>query len=140
MRRSQLRSAAGLLKLPTARSFGSTPGQAAPKIKVVGEEIEIPAATKVEQERRRVPEMHASMEIDDVTTFSKRAVRQEVPAIVFFRNDTADQIDKFYANVQFETAKVAVGPNSTYRYQLPPQSRRKMPMPQFKILGVPEEW
>lgn len=140
-RNSTFTSAAGNIRFPMYRASGSIPQAVALNMNLdMGQCLEIPSATRLDV-ASPIPPVRTTpdVKIEDVSTFSKNAIRQEAPEMVLLTNETDNEIDAYYSSQQFQVyvrkpADIAV------RLQLPPQVRKKPIAPTVKILGVPDDW
>lgn len=140
--RRNFSSAAGNIRLPSGyRASGSLPSPAASSVTLdMNQNTEFPKATRLDaftpvSITRTAPDV----QVTDVSTFSKNAMRQAAPDLVFLSNETENDIDAFYAAYEF-TAFARKPVDINVRLQVPPQVRKRAAMPQLKILGVPDDW
>lgn len=140
--RRNFSSAAGNIRLPSGyRPSGTMPSAAGSAVTLdMNQSMELPKATRLDAAApvsvfRTAPDV----QISDVSTFSKNAMRQAAPELVFLSNETENDVDAYYAAQEFAVfTRKPVDIN--IRMQVPPQVRKKTIMPQLKILGVPDDW
>ena len=137
-----LQSAAGPLRFPVVRAGSVLPSPSSNIVKLAnGETTELPEQNRMPDEPVVGPrEGGKNMEIDDVTTFSKNAVRAEVPPVQILASQNDEEVDGFYGkSAPFST------PPSLKSVGIPLMShplmqRKKIVHPKVTLLGVPEEW
>ena len=134
-------SAAGTLTLPFCRSSGSMPSKAGNTVKLANNEVgELSEQVPLEQPTPVGPrEPRPCVEVNDVTEFSKNAVRSEVPPVQVAESQNDGDIDGFYKSSPVTNAPKLTGatiPVMTH----PLMYRKKIVHPKVSILGVPSEW
>ena len=142
VKRCNFPSAAGHLALPVVRASGSMPS-AFPgnTVKLANNETgELPEQSPLEKVAPVNPhEPRPGIEIEDVMSFSKNAVRSEVPPVQILESQNDADVDSFYQGSPIAKPPVLAGsPIPIMNHPL--MQRKKIVHPKISILGVPSEW
>jgi hypothetical protein len=134
-------AAGGLSQLPVLRAGGAFLASGRPAVRLGEDEvIAIPDVfVQAYDMFLRAFERAKTPAIEDVTTFSKRAVRSAAPDIWVIEEQKDVDIDEFYSNELMQSAPRLPVHERAKKWH-PLQERRRIPSATVGILGVPSEW